>query len=241
MDSSYEVVKIDENTWRIENAIVRFFLLKGSEKTLLIDTGLSVEGVRPLAKEILGDDEIPVEVVLTHADGDHIHGCREFDWFYMHKADIPRFEGNAGKGADIRTIKDGDIIDPGNRPLKVIEIPGHTEGSVALLDINNRVLFAGDSVQDGNFFMFGPGRDIYEFPQSMIKLQEMDEDFDKIYASHGTPELEPDYIGKMFDAAEELLHGELEPAEFEIMGTKVFAYDAGVTTFLIELNRTFPE
>ena len=29
-----------------------------------------------------------------------------------------------------------------------------TPGSIAILDINNRVLIAGDSVQDGNIFMF---------------------------------------------------------------------------------------
>ena len=38
---AYEIIKIDENTWRIEdNKHVRFFLLTGTKEALLIDSGL---------------------------------------------------------------------------------------------------------------------------------------------------------------------------------------------------------
>ena len=37
-----QAVRISEDTWRIENGMVRFFLLKGTEKALLIDTGMTV-------------------------------------------------------------------------------------------------------------------------------------------------------------------------------------------------------
>ena len=51
----------------------------------------------------------------------------------------------------------GDIIDLGDRPLKIIDIPGHTPGSIAILDVKNRVLISGDSV-DGN------AATLYQFP-----------------------------------------------------------------------------
>ena len=41
-------------------------------------------------------------------------------------------------------VKEGDIIDLGARPLEIIDNPGHTPGSIAILDINNRVLIGGD-------------------------------------------------------------------------------------------------
>ena len=36
-----EVIKINENTWRIEDDGVRFYLFCGSEKAALIDTGMN--------------------------------------------------------------------------------------------------------------------------------------------------------------------------------------------------------
>ena len=36
-----ELVRIDKDTVRIEDGGVRFFLLEGSEKALLIDTGMN--------------------------------------------------------------------------------------------------------------------------------------------------------------------------------------------------------
>lgn len=56
----------------------------------------------------------------------------------------------------ISPIKEGDVIDLGDRPLKIIDLPGHTPGSIAVLDVKNRVLISGDSVQDSNIYMFGP-------------------------------------------------------------------------------------
>ncbi len=35
-----EIVKIDERSWRMEEEGVRFFLLTGTERALLIDSGM---------------------------------------------------------------------------------------------------------------------------------------------------------------------------------------------------------
>ena len=45
-------VKIDETTWRFEDGDVRCFLLKGSERALLIDCGMTLKGVRKLAEDL---------------------------------------------------------------------------------------------------------------------------------------------------------------------------------------------
>ncbi len=51
-------------------------------------------------------------------------------------------------------VHDGDLIELGNRPLRIVHIPGHTKGSIAILDVNNRVLYAGDSVQKGHIYVW---------------------------------------------------------------------------------------
>lgn len=240
---NHEVIQIDDITWSIENIFVRFFLLKGKEKALMIDTGLDVPNVKDLAREILGlsaDDDYPIELLNTHADGDHCHGNQEFDWFYMHEADVGLYRAQFGEKGDAVSVSDGQIIDLGDRPLEIITIPGHTHGSIAILDINNRVLYPGDSVQDGDIFMFGGHRNLDDYPASLIKLQDMDERFDVLHPSHGTLSLDPDYIGKCFDACESMMHGEVEPGEREAFdGKRVSAYDCGDCTFLIDPARTF--
>lgn len=48
--SMKEVIKINENTWRIEDDGVRFYLLSGSEKAALIDTGMNSPDARQIAE-----------------------------------------------------------------------------------------------------------------------------------------------------------------------------------------------
>ena len=43
-------------------------------------------------------------------------------------------------------LKEGDEIDLGDYFLKVIHTPGHTSGSICLLEDNKRYLFSGDTV-----------------------------------------------------------------------------------------------
>ena len=242
MGEQYQIIQIDESTWSIEDGFVRFFLLKGTEKALLIDSGIDVDGVKELAEKILkeaGAAGLPIGLLNTHGDGDHCQGNKEFDWFYLHEADWELYRRQFGESGEIRAIHDGDVIDLGNHPLEIIHIPGHTHGSIAILDVNNRALFPGDSVQTGDIFMFGDHRNLDEYPASLIKLQDMENRFDVLYASHAGLKLDPDYIGECFDACERMMHGEVEPREEERHGFIINAYDCGACTFLVDKDRVF--
>ncbi len=48
------------------------------------------------------------------------------------------------------------MIDLGAMKFEALLIPGHTPGSIALLDRENRLLIGGDSVQRGTVLMVGP-------------------------------------------------------------------------------------
>lgn len=238
-----EIIRINEDTWSIEDGFVRFFLLAGAEKALLIDSGVDIENVEALARSILsefsGTEALPLELLNTHGDGDHCFGNKEFEWFYMHEADYPVYESHLGRKGKIVSVKDGDVLDLGDRPLEIIHIPGHTFGSIAVLDRKHRALFAGDSVQNGEIFMFGGHRNLDDYPASMLKLQEREDEFDVIYASHAQLELKPEAVGDCFDACESMLHGEIEPEEIEVHGFCVKAYDCETVTFLVDPDRKF--
>ena len=141
-----DIIMIDQNTWRIEDGDVRFFLFCGNERAALIDTGMNRPDAKKIAKKITF---LPLILINTHADVDHISGNASFDEFYMSPAEEDNYRDNNGKGKLI-PIKEHDVIDLGDRPLEIIDIPGHTPGSIAILDVKNRILISGDSVQNGN-------------------------------------------------------------------------------------------
>ena len=101
-----ETIKINDNTWRIEDGDVRFLLLYGAEKAALIDTGMNTPDARQIAE---GLTELPLILINTHADPDHISGNEAFEEFYMSPAEEDNYRGHDGKGKMI-PVKEGDII-----------------------------------------------------------------------------------------------------------------------------------
>lgn len=142
-----EIIKMAEDTWRIEEESVRFFLLAGQERALLIDSGMETHDAKEIAQELV---RLPVGLLNTHADRDHVGSNGEFETFYMHPAEASNYYNTQKKTGAFTPIEDGDVIDLGGRKLEIVAIPGHTPGSVAVLDIGNRVLYSGDTVQDGS-------------------------------------------------------------------------------------------
>lgn len=115
----------------------------------------------------------------------------------------------------------------------MITIPGHTYGSVALLDKQNRTLIAGDSVQSGNIFMFGPHRDIHSFKSSLKKLIARSKEYDRIYASHDTFELDKEYPEKVLYSFEQYEKRELTSVGMELHGQMVKCYKGEYCGFFI--------
>lgn len=72
-----KVIPMNEDTWRIEDGEVRLFLLKGTEKALLIDTGMTVWLTKEIGSALTG---LPVFLLNTHTDADHIGGNDQFDF-----------------------------------------------------------------------------------------------------------------------------------------------------------------
>ena len=70
-----EIIPLNEDTWRIENDGVRFFLLTGRERALLIDTGMTAPNAREIAASLT---DLPMALLNTHADRDHISGNAAF-------------------------------------------------------------------------------------------------------------------------------------------------------------------
>ena len=232
-----EVIRINKDTVRIEDGGVRFFLLEGSEKALLIDTGMNTPDAKKIAESLT---DLPLILINTHADRDHISGNPSFDTFYMSPAEAENYAFGAQQTvSDVRTrmipVKEGDIIDLGDRPLEIIDNPGHTPGSIAILDVKNRVLIGGDAIQDGNIFMFGKARNIERYVASLQHVLEYRDRFDVVYPSHGTFPVSPDLIKQLLGGAQEIIAGTAESTTAEWFGMKIRLFKFPYAGFLCDL------
>ena len=226
----YEVIETGNNSWRIEDNMVRAFLFDGTDRALLVDTGFGSGNIREIVEKIT---QKPVMLVITHADRDHI-GCNAlFEKAYMHPAEYFYYYESRPADAIVSPLWDGDIIDLGSRKFEVILTPGHTPGSIALLDRENRILISGDTISESPIFMFGKLRCVRAYIHSLEKISKMGGSFDVIYPSHGPFPIYKNSIEKLIAGAEKLLKGELEeqeppfelPAKLYVAEGAAFFYD----------------
>lgn len=226
-----DTIKVNENTWRFEDGGVRFFLLEGKNEALLIDTGMTAPNAKELALSVTS---LPVRLLNTHADPDHISGNSAFDEVIMSKAEGEFFRGINGN-CKVTTVTDGDIIDLGERELLIIDLPGHTTGSIAVLDLASGVLIGGDSVQDGRIFMFGERRDMNMYIKSLTGLwNNFGDRINVVYPSHGSFPVEPSLIPQLIEAAKSIADKTANGQKTSFMGQDITYYDFGFAGFLCE-------
>lgn len=106
-----------------------------------------------------------------------------------------------------------ETFDLGGKTIKVIKTPGHTPGSVCLLDEKEKALFSGDSVCDeGVLLMVDYSCSVAEFKKSILSLIDMHEaeEFSIIYPSHHKKELDRSFLDDYITLADKILDGEEE-------------------------------
>jgi glyoxylase-like metal-dependent hydrolase (beta-lactamase superfamily II) len=75
--------------------------------------------------------------------------------------------------APTRLVGAGDVIDLGDRAFEVLHLPGHTPGSIGLLERATGILFSGDAIYDGLLFDFLPESNIADYVETMRRLREL--------------------------------------------------------------------
>ena len=219
------VLSINENTIQFDEEGVRFFLLIGKKSALLIDSGMHTKNAKDIAQKYT---DLPIECINTHGDMDHIGSNSQFEWVYMHPSECVNYKGK------IHPVWDQDILDLGNRKIQVIHIPGHTPGSIALLDIDSRILFSGDPIQkNGDIFMFGPMRNLQANICSLEKLEQMDS-FDCLYPSHGICPIEREVISQIKKGCQDILNHNVKAESKEMFGHSIHSCDVLVSRILVD-------
>lgn len=171
-NSDFDVEVIGDGVFRIhEFGAANIYLVTGKDRALLIDTGTGLGDLRKVVEDL---SDLPVTVVATHAHPDHIGGMGNFENIHIHKDDakniwfwsakaLRRFYYDTVrslikyniKKKDIKRLKyktkvipieEGHVFDLGGKTVEVIHTPGHTKGSIVLLDKKDGIMFTGDNV-----------------------------------------------------------------------------------------------
>ncbi|BBI64454.1 hypothetical protein HSBAA_57600 [Vreelandella sulfidaeris] len=73
----------------------------------------------------------------------------------------------------VSPLKDGEILDLGNRQWEVIHTPGHSPGGIALWETKTQTLISGDLIYDGPLIEDLWHSDIADYAASMRRLRQL--------------------------------------------------------------------
>jgi glyoxylase-like metal-dependent hydrolase (beta-lactamase superfamily II) len=226
------------------------YLVTGTEKALLFDTGLGIGDMRSVVAELT---ELEPIVVNSHTHYDHVGGNHQFEAVYgtgteytMSNAkgrrheDVAEFVGEGWiwkktpEGFDrdryeskpfaiAKTIVDGEEIDLGGRKLEVLLTPGHAPDALCLLDRETRLLFTGDTFYPAALYAHLSGSDFTLYRKTAQRLAELRGDVDFVLPAHNEPLVASELLVRMRDAFEAIAASE---AEFVLTdGNREYSFD----------------
>lgn len=210
----YNIEKISRKKYDIYKIYERFeaamYLVCGKEKACLIDTAYGLNDLAEIAASLT---DLPVTVVNTHGHIDHVLGNHYFERVYMHPADkylykeitdgfaemiteqwVKETYGEFIKNVDpdniyfpdAEDINDGEVIDLGDKVLKIVAIPGHTPGSIMLIDPDEKICFSGDSILERPWLFLEESLPVSTYLQNLKRAVDIlrADGIERIYSGH---------------------------------------------------------
>ena len=208
----YRVIPLRGDLWAIsELEKTVMYVMNGRDRALLFDTGFGLTPLRGVVSELCG--EKPIVVVNSHAHIDHHSGNNQFETVHVGRFDEPASHGwpsaeecarvremnfsdylaaggdlsgwRPGPARRVCVLQDGDVIDLGGMTLRVLEAPGHTPGSIALLEESRRWLFTGDLILTWEVWgQLAESTALRVYWQSLQRLGQLERRVDTVFPSH---------------------------------------------------------
>ncbi len=246
MNNWFTIDQIDKKTFIISEyrhwEETHCYLLNGSERSLLIDTGL---GICNIYDEVVRLTDKPITAVATHIHWDHIGGHEFFPDFYAHEAELNWLNGefpltmeqikemvvdrcDLPEGYDVskykffqgnptRVLKDNDTIDIGGRLVQIVHTPGHSPGHICFWEKERGYLFTGDLVYKHTLFAFFPSTDPQAYLTSLKRVSALP--VKHVFPGHHSLDIQPEILDRMRDA-----FGQLKTEDKLCHGSGTFDY-----------------
>ena len=227
MKDWFTINQVDESTYIISEyqhwEETHCYLLIGSDRALLIDTGLGICNIYEQVRKLT---DKPITAVATHIHWDHIGGHKYFSDFYVHGAELDWLDGGfllpvqavknmvadrcelpedfdiskyeIFQGEPSRVLEDGDTIDLGERTIQAFHTPGHSPGHLCFWEAEKGYLFTGDLVYKGTLFANYPSTDPQSYLDSLEKIAALPAK--RIFPGHHGLDIWPEAVMQMRDA-----------------------------------------
>ncbi len=226
------------------------YLIKGSEKALLIDTSVGVPGLRELVDSLT---ELPLTVWITHGHVDHAMGAfffRDCELFMNHADDAVFAAHSAGEvrrgylagsvredperwaGTELcpaipvssfHDLCDGDVLDLGGIRAEACFLPGHTPGTMVVLIPEERILITGDAANSAVFLFDAFSSTVESYRENLLTVADrLQGRYDRCFQMHGWMNASGDLLVSLVRLCDQILVGETDDVPFSFMGTTAF-------------------
>ena len=227
MNNWFTIDKADKNTYIISEyrhwEETHCYLLNGSQRSLLIDTGLGIGNISEAAAKLT---DKPVTAVATHIHWDHIGGHKYYPDFYAHEAELDWLDGGFPQpletikgyvtercdlpedfhiddyrffqGKPTRVLHGGEHIRLGDRVIEVIHTPGHSPGHMCFWEEKTGYLFTGDLAYRGMLTAWFPSADPEAYLKSLETVAALP--VKKVFPAHHALDIRPEMIIRMRNA-----------------------------------------
>ena len=211
------------------------YLILGSERALLFDTGIGVGDMRRLVGELT---DKPVAVLNSHTHYDHVGGNHAFDTIYGTDLEYTR-EHEQGRAHEeiaeyvgpgwiwketpegfspdayvsrpftvTERVADGRILSLGDVDLEILLTPGHAPDSLCLLDRERGLLFTGDTLYPATLYAHLPGSTFADYEATAARLASLADSVDLVLPAHNEPVMPAGELVRFRDAFEDMRGGD---------------------------------
>ena len=236
MDHSFGFFRtklVADQLWLISGcANEQMYLVVGGTRAMLVDTGM---GIGDLAEVVHTLTHLPVFVVNTHGHPDHAGGNPLFKEVWLHPRDrsiLRRMCTDRYRSADIKAamgedrseytrvidgmvhyqpvrvhpVKAGQVFDLGGRRFEVLWTPGHTPGSICLLNAREKILFTGDTIVETPVWLYlEHSLPVKTFRDSLDGLWARRSEFNVLFPGHPPAPLAREHLSDLLACSGEIL------------------------------------
>jgi hydroxyacylglutathione hydrolase len=226
LDECHKYEEIAPDTYRIEElGFVNCYLIVGSQKALLIDSGCGAGMLSVCVKELTS---LPVIAAVTHRHPDHVGAGWQFGSYYADAADCtvqydlmcaPKISekmvtSNGAKitykppvfsRAKVIRMAPNQSFDLGGRIITVRRVPGHTKGSVIFLEEDKKLMFTGDDVNPYLWMQLPGCTSLEEWLNGACRIREYLNQGYTAYYGHGDGRQDLKQVEALISAGQEVI------------------------------------
>ncbi len=263
----FEVIKLPNNVYAFfepgHQEQVNSFLILGTEKDILYDTGMGIASIKSAYDELMQIENLPVHdlmVVLSHSHLDHIGGSAEFDKVYLLNNEYGKNKLKIGIQKGVFSDYMAELTPPPNPPggydpkeFCISPLPGEKIGTIdegEVIDLGDRQFsvirtmgHTEDSVclYDADNLLLFTGDSVHPEWNLVSDPILYEKDMRKLsalprkfhYNTHGDQLIDTDCLNKVLAAVKKVNAGEVHCSTTEVYGFKIREYEVNGINFLI--------